>query len=367
MKNKCALNFVAEHIKAFPAYTPSSPLDLLSEELGILEEDLIKLDANENPFGLLPEARAAIVELDCMHQYPDADSIKLRKLLADYHAVPFDSIVVGAGEDELLDLLTRMVITPQDTLLDCTPTFSMYAFNARLAQAEIVIAPRSVDFSLDLEVIEKVVEEKQPKMLILANPNNPTGNLTSKNEIARLLDLPLLVVVDEAYIDFAPDDSSVIDWVSERENLIVLRTFSKFGGLAGLRVGYGVFPTGFAPVMMQVKQPYTTSVPAQAAALATMQHVEKLKANAKTIIGERERLYEALLGIDGIKPYPSSANFLLCKVTGMPSLALRNSLRKKGILIRYYAKGQLNDCLRISIGTREQMDTVIEVLKGIFL
>lgn len=360
-----ALNFVAEHIKAFPAYTPSAPLDLLSEELNIPVDELIKLDANENPFGLLPEAKAAIANLDCMHQYPDADSIKLRKLLAEVHSVPFENIVVGAGEDELLDLLTRMVITPGDTLLDCTPTFSMYTFNGRLTQAKIVTAPRQADFSLDMEAVEKIVAVQQPKMLVLANPNNPTGNLTPKDEIKRLLQLPLLVVVDEAYIDFAPEGSSVLDWVEKYENLIVLRTFSKFGGLAGLRVGYGVFPDGFAPVMMQAKQPYTVSVPAQAAALATMQNVEQLKANAKMIVAERERFFKVLQVMNGIEPYPSDTNFILCKVTKMENVELRNALREQGILIRVYTQGELSDCVRFSVGTRKQMGRVIEALKGI--
>lgn len=360
-----AINFVSEHIKAFPAYTPSTPLDLLSEELGIPVNALIKLDANENPFGLLPEAKAAIANLSVMHQYPDADSTKLRKILAQYHQVHFKNIVVGAGEDELLQLLGNMVLTPGDTLLDCTPTFSMYAFNARLIQANIVTAPRNEDFSLDLELIEKIVAEKKPKMLILANPNNPTGNLSSKEEIARLLDLPLLVVVDEAYIDFAPEGSSVMDWVANYENLIVLRTFSKFGGLAGLRVGYGVFPNGFASLMMQVKQPYTTSVPAQGAALATMQNISQLKANAKRITAERDRFFEVLQEMEGVEPYPSVTNFILCKVTGMSNLELRNALRQQGILIRYYTQGPLKNCVRITIGTREQMDRVIEAMKGI--
>ncbi|MEE4195195.1 MAG: histidinol-phosphate transaminase [Anaerolineae bacterium] len=360
-----ALNFVAKHIKAFPAYTPSTPLDLLSEELGIPVENLVKLDANENPFGLLPEAKTAIVNASFMHQYPDADATKLRRALADYHHVPFENIVVGAGEDELLDLLTRMVITPGDTLLDCTPTFVMYAFNGRLTQARIITASRNADFSLDIPEIERVVAMERPKMLILANPNNPTGNLTAKEDIRRLLELPVLVVVDEAYVDFAPEDSSVIHWVTEFDNLIVLRTFSKFGGLAGLRVGYGVFPDGFAPVMMQVKQPYTTSVPAQAAALATMQVVEQLQANARVIVAERDRFFQALQVMNGIEPYPSEANFILCKVTGMSNIELYNALRRQGILIRVYQQGKLSDCVRISIGTRAQMDQVIEAMKGI--
>lgn len=360
-----ALNFVAGHIKSFPAYTPSAPLDLLSEELGIPVEDLVKLDANENPFGMLPEAKTAIANLDYMHHYPDADSIKLRRLLAEYHDVPFENIVVGAGEDELLDLLTRMVITPGDRLLNCPPTFVMYAFNGRLVQAKIVTAPRKADFSLDLDEIERVAAKQQPKMLILANPNNPTGSLTTKEEIKRLLALPLLVVVDEAYIDFAPEGSSVIDWVAENDNLIVLRTFSKFGGLAGLRVGYGVFPAGFAPVMMQVKQPYTTSVPAQAAALASLQQVGQLKRNAAEIVEERERFFSALQAMEGIQPYPSQTNFILCKVSAVSGFALRDALRQRGILIRYYAKGLLKDWVRFSIGTHDQMTKVIEALKGI--
>ncbi len=360
-----ALHFVAEHIKAFPAYTPSTPLDLLSEELGIPVENLIKLDANENPFGLLPETKAAIVNASYMHQYPDADATKLRRALADYHNVPFENIVVGAGEDELLDLLTRMVITPGDALVDCTPTFVMYAFNARLTQARILPVPRNADFSLDMTAIERVVASERPKMLILANPNNPTGNLTTKEDIQRLLALPVLVVVDEAYIDFAPAGSSVIDWVTEYDNLIVLRTFSKFGGLAGLRVGYGVFPEGFAPVMMQVKQPYTTSVPAQAAALATLQQVAQLQANARLIMAERDRFFQALQDMDGIEPYPSQTNFILCKLTAMPNVALYEALRRQGILIRVYTQGKLKDCVRISIGTPSQMDRVIEAMKGI--
>lgn len=351
-----ALDLVNEHIRAMPPYHPIVPLEVLSEELGLPLEALVKLDANENPYGPLPQVQAALVNLDNVHIYPDPENRRLRRLLAAHHGISQDSIVVGAGEDELLDLIMRVFVAPGDTLLNCPPTFGMYAFDGALYQARVVNVPRSADFSLDINAIEQAVAQEQPKLLFLANPNNPDGGVIDAAMIERLLALPLVLVMDEAYIHFAEGSPSLLARVKERDNLIVLRTFSKWAGLAGLRVGYGVFPSALAPILMKAKQPYTVSVAAEAAACATMEHAAALSQRTEQIIKERGRLEDALRSIDWLRVYPSQSNFVLCRVLDRPARAVKEHLRRQGILIRYFDSPGLQDHIRISVGSGEQTD-----------
>ena len=357
--------FIRQHIREMPPYQPILPFDVLSEELGLPVEALVKLDANENPYGPLPEVKEALASLDTLHIYPDPESRKIRRLLAEYHQIPEENIVVGAGADELIDLILRLVIEPGESLINCPPTFGMYAFDGVLNQAKVITVPRQSDFSIDLEGIERTAVQNQAKLLFLANPNNPDGSIISEEEFEVLAALPLILVIDEAYINFSGQGKSALDKVNSHPNLIVLRTFSKWAGLAGLRIGYGIFPKDFVPVLMKAKQPYNVSVAAEQAAVVTMQNVAKIEQNAAQIIRGRSRLYQALAQLPWLESYPSEANFVLCRVKGISAVEVKQRLREKGILIRYFDKPGLSDHIRISVGTKDQLDTLIAALKGI--
>lgn len=359
-----ANKFIRRHIQKMPAYEPIYPLDVLSDQLGIQVEELIKLDANENPYGALPEVKQALAELDIFHIYPDPESRRIRKLLADHHRISEKNIVLGAGADELIDLLMRIVIEPGDGVLNCPPTFGMYAFDGSLSDATMMDVPRRMDFSVDVRAVEKALEGNHAKMLFLANPNNPDGGVLSEHDFQRLVDLPILLVIDEAYIQFSSPHATYLDEVLRHDNLIVLRTFSKWAGLAGMRIGYGIFPEEFVPIIMRAKQPYNVSAAAVEAAVATMRKLENAEKNIEKIIDQREYLYGALQKIPWLSPYPSQANFILCRVDGYEAKDVKTYLRNQGILIRYFNKPGLSDHIRISIGTYQQNRILLKALKG---
>lgn len=356
---------VRSHILEMPAYEPILPLEVLSRRLGRPVETIVKLDANENPYGLLPAARQALAALDYAHIYPDPGSQDLRAALAGYHRVPVENLLAGAGADELIDLTLRLVVGPGDVVLNCPPTFGMYAFDSDLQAARVVSAPRRADFSLDVDAIERAVAEHRPKLLFIASPNNPDGSLVGRETIERLLALPLLVVLDEAYIEFAPPGSSLLAEVTRRSNLVVLRTFSKWAGLAGLRVGYGAFPSELMPHLWKIKQPYTVSVAASAAAIVSLQHAAELQEIGGRLLAERQRLSAGLQAVSYLQPYPSQANFILCRVTGRDARALRQALAQQGILVRYFNKPGLQDCLRISVGRPEHTAALLKALRSL--
>ena len=351
------------HIRQLATYEPVLPFEVRSQQLGLPPEQILKLDANENPYGPLPEVLDALARLPYPHIYPDPESRDLRAALAAYHNVPPENILAGAGADELIDLIMRIILDPGDCLLNCPPTFGMYAFDGRVNNARVVNIPRQTDFSLDLKALEEAVTRYQPKLLFLASPNNPDGSLLPPSVLDRLLQWPLILVLDEAYVDFAPRGTSRLREVLQRDNLIVLRTFSKWAGLAGLRVGYGVFPGWLIPHLWKIKQPYNVSVAASTAAIVSLQHAEELKARAQRIIAERERLSTALQAIPWLQPYPSWANFILCRVSGKDAAEFQAALARKGILIRYFNKPGLRDHIRISVSRPEKMQRLLEVLQ----
>ena len=358
-------SFIRPHIAAMPAYEPILPFEVLSQELDRPIEQIIKLDANENPYGPVPEVRQALASIEYAHIYPDPQCRRLRQVLANYHGISPENILVGAGADELIDLIMRLVLEPGDGMINCPPTFGMYAFDADLNAAEVITVPRREDFSLDTQALHNAIEQHQPKLFFLANPNNPDGSLIPQKIIKELLNYPMLLVLDEAYVEFAGEDASLLKSVSDYGNLIVLRTFSKWAGLAGLRVGYGVFPISLIEQLWKIKQPYNVSVAAETAAEVSLQNVEKLETNQAKIIAERERLMAALRDIDWLAPYPSQANFILCKVIEHDAGRLKARLEESGILVRYFNKPGLQNCIRISIGKPEHTDALLVALKEV--
>jgi len=358
-------NLIRAHIKDMPAYEPILPFEVLSRQLGRQPEDLVKLDANENPYGLLPAVRQALAELEYPHIYPDPGSQDLRAALAVRHNLPAENLLAGAGADELIDLILRLVIEPGDVILNCPPTFGMYRFDGDLNGGRVVDVYRNSDFSLDVDAIVQVAGAYKPKLLFLASPNNPDGSLIPIPVIERLLELPLLVVLDEAYMEFAPPGSSLIERVPQFNNLVVLRTFSKWAGLAGLRVGYGAFPGSLVEHLWKIKQPYNVSVAASVAAVVSLQHTAELDAVGQRLLAERQRLYALLQSVPYLKPYPTQSNFILCRVEGREASLLKKQLAEAGVLVRYFNKPGLKNCIRISVGKPEHTDRLIEVLRSI--
>jgi len=347
-------------------YTPILPFEVLSEQLGYAPEDIVKLDANENPYGPSPRVREALAAMPYPHIYPDPESRYLRRALAEYIDMPVDYLLAGHGADELIDLVMRLLIEPGDAIVNCPPTFGMYPFDAAVNGARVLSLPRCADFSLDVErIAAAVADDPSAKLLFVTSPNNPDGGLLSNDDVRHLLELPLVVVLDEAYVEFAGLEHSRISWVPERDNLIVLRTFSKWAGLAGLRLGYGAFPLPIIEHLWKIKQPYNISVAAQVAGLASLADLDYLQANVARLLAERERLMAALKQIAYLHPYPSYANFILCRVAGRDAHILRETLAERGILIRYYNSPGLADHVRFSVGTSEQTERLLAELREV--
>jgi histidinol-phosphate aminotransferase len=343
-------------------YTPIYPFEVVAARLGRAPAEIIKLDANENPYGPPPSVREALTNLEYAHIYPDPESRELRQALSRFTAVPFDLLLAGAGADELLDLTMRLFILPGDAILNCPPTFGMYGFDAAIAGGEVVSVPRRTDFSLDLDLIEMAVHQRRPKVIFVTCPNNPDGGWVRDADLERLLALPIVVVLDEAYVEFAGVERSRIGLVPQRDNLIVLRTFSKLAGLAGLRIGYGAFPASLMGHLWKIKQPYNVSVASSVAALAALQEWHWLEQRVERIVAERERLTGLLAAVPYLQTYPSEANFVLCRVVGRDAAELKLALEKGGILIRYFNKPGLRDHVRFTVGKPEQTDALMSAL-----
>jgi histidinol-phosphate aminotransferase len=359
---------IRAHLEALPPYTPIEPFEVLSTRIGREPSQIVKLDANENPYGILPAVRQALAEMDFPHIYPDPESRVLRKSLSQFTGVDEEYLLAGSGADELLDLLMRVFLEPNDCILSFPPTFGMYPFDAELNAARCIEIPRRPDFSLDMPSIRQAVEEFKPKLLFIASPNNPDGSLVEPAILNKLLSFPLLVVLDEAYIEFAGENLgariSRIREVPGRNNLVVLRTFSKWAGLAGLRIGYGAFPKWLMPTLWKSKQPYNVNVAANVAAQAVLANVDELKRLVEKLKQERTRLMSALQEIPYLKPYPTYSNFILCQVIGRNAAELKDKLAQEyGVFIRYFNKPGLRDHIRISVGRPQDTDVLIDALR----
>ena len=352
-------SIIRSHLNDLKPYEPIDPVEVLGERAGIPAEKVIKLDGNENPYGCSHRVQRALADAVSYHIYPDPLNRELRQLLEGYVGLGSEYISVGSGSDELIDNILRISLEPGDKVINCPPTFGMYPFSTTVNAGEIVNIPRKTDYSLDVLAMEAAVDART-KVIFVTSPNNPTGNLTAEEDVFRLLKTGVLVVVDEAYYEFARE--SVVSLVPSYSNLIVLRTFSKWAGLAGLRVGYGVLPPQINDVIYKMKMPYNVTIAAQIAVRETFADMPYIQGTIESIIAERPRLFDKLKEQGSLDPIPSRSNFILCRVLKGNAKQIKQDLEKRGIFIRYFDTPQLQNMIRISVGKPEQTDAVIEAL-----
>lgn len=350
------------HIFTLEAYQPIQPFEVLSERLGLPASQIVKLDANENPYGPVPGVVEALAEYAYYHIYPDPQQTELRARISEYIDVPSSHILSAHGADELLDYLCRLFLQPGDAIINCPPTFGMYGVDAQLEEGRVIDVWRQPDHSVDVDaVIQTFQQNSAVKLLFLTSPNNPSGTWLSDRDLRALLELPLMLVLDEAYIEFA-DHPSRSSWVLQHQNLAVLRTFSKAAGIAGLRLGYGIFPTWLMDALWKFKQPYNVNVAASVAGIASLRHIEELLTVVEKLKAERRRLYSQLKTVPFLRPYPTQSNFVLCDVIGRSGTDLKAALERQGVLVRYYDKPGLHNCIRISVGRPDQTARLLEAL-----
>jgi histidinol-phosphate aminotransferase len=345
------------------SYVPIEPTEVLSQRAELPADKVIKLDGNENPYGCSPKVYQALATYPYYHNYPDPEQRELRKALEGYTGLGRQHIVCGMGSDDLIDLILRLFLKPGDEVINCPPTFGMYPFSTDVCGGRVVDVPRTEDFALDIVGIKKKALTRKAKVIFVASPNNPTGNTTPEKEIVELVGTGKIVVVDEAYAEFG--NVTVANLVPAYPNLIVLRTFSKWAGLAGLRIGYGFFPVEIADYLMKIKQPYNANAAAQAAVLASLADIGYLRLNVMKIVMERQRLFGKLKELGWLRPYPSHGNFILCSLPKEEAKEVWQQLRKEGIFVRYFDTPLLRDCLRISVGRPENTDALVKKLKEV--
>ncbi len=320
----------------------------------------IRLDLNESPYGPSPKAQAAIASFATAHRYPEFDAITLRRALGEYVGVHEDQILVGAGLDDVLATVGLLFIDPGDEVIISEPTFGIYRPMFEQRGGKVVDVPLRADFTLDTDGVLAAITERT-KFVLICDPNNPTGNQFDPADVERVsAEASCMVIIDEAYAEFA--GKSAVPLVARYPNVAVLRTMSKFAGLAGMRVGYGVFAPDLVPYMMQVIPAFGNVAAVSAAAgVASLEDIDHLRNVIHTLVADRDRLSAALSEIPGVEPLPSATNFILVRlpVAGGPVI---DELKRRGIFVRRVA---LQNYLRVTVGTPEQNEIFLAELKSI--
>jgi histidinol-phosphate aminotransferase len=340
-------SFVRKNIRALKPYH-SARQDFLS---GLL------LDANENAFG-------SVFSLDgvSLNRYPDPSQWEMRSLLAAMNSVALENIFVGVGSDEVIDLLVRVFCEPrEDSVVVIEPTYGMYRVAASIQDVEVRSCLLNEKFQIDHDAVRKAVDHST-KLIFCCSPNNPTANLLHAEDIVALIEFGAVVIVDEAYIEFA-QTKSIGTQVLTYPNLVVLRTLSKAWGLAGIRLGYCLADSTVISYLMKVKPPYNINVQTSRTALEGLCQGDEVLRLVASITREREWLAGELARLSCIeKVFPSDANFLLVRSTNAP--ALYQFLAVRNIIIRNRStEPLLQNCLRITVGTRHENEMLIQAIK----
>lgn len=319
----------------------------------------ILLDANENSFG-----SSVRNPLD-LHRYPDPTQDRLREVIAEYRGVEIENLFLGVGSDEPIDLLMRIFCEPgKDSIITTPPTYGMYKVSANINNVDIKEVRLTEQFQLQPEKIREAVDDTT-KLLFLCSPNNPTANDMKRTDLLKLCTtFPGIVVVDEAYIDFSRQES-MAEMVQQYPNLVVLQTFSKAFGLAGIRLGVAISNPEIINYMMRVKAPYNINKLTADTALKAFDNLELLKFNINKIREERQYVAEQLGHSDAVeKVYPSNANFLLFKIRHAKEVY--NNLATLGVIVRYRGnEPHCEDCLRVTIGMPDENVKFLKALKDV--
>lgn len=356
---KSLFDLVPDHIAALRSYVPGKPIEEVERELGITA---IKLASNENPLGPSPRAvDAAMKYLAQSHRYPDAGGTYLREKLAARHNLPLENIVLGAGSTELIQLLCRIYLGPGRLGLTSEGSFLMFELSARAVGSEAVMAPLQ-DYAFDLDALAARLDDRI-RALYIANPNNPTGTLVTAAALDRFLEkLPpdVLVILDEAYCDYVDDPGYTrsLDYVRAGRYLIVLRTFSKVHGLAGLRIGYGLAHPEIISALDIVRSPFNVSGLAQVAALAALDDTEHVRRSVESNRRGRAFLLEELSRL-GLRVVPSVTNFLYLETGGEAREAFE-ALLKLGVIVRPLGFMGMPRGLRVTVGTEVENHCLVE-------
>src|SRR3989440_1134690 len=354
---------VRPELESMTAYLPGESLVAFSTRTGIPIEQIIKLNSNESPYGPVPSAIEALGDCKNYNNYPDSDATILRAALSDYSGLEGSHIVLSHGSNELINLLWHIFLSVGDTIIYCPPTFSLYISITSFCGASVIEVPRTSEFEID---VERVLAALTPstKLIVICSPNNPTGNPIAESDVLALLESGRIVVIDEAYVEFSKRPGGFAHLVPHYRNLVVLRSFSKWAGLAGLRIGYGLFPLWIANYMLQAQCPFEVNVAGHLAAIETLTHLEHVLANVQRITQERERLFEMLKSQSYLTPFPSQGNFILACLDDIDVKIeqVRATVEEHGILLRYFPKPSLQNYLRVTVGLPEHTDLLAQAL-----
>ncbi len=359
---------VEDYIEKLKPYEGGKPIEELQRELGI-EGEIIKLASNENPLGASKKAKEAIKKAtDKVYLYPDGNAYYLKKKMAAKLNIDMNNIIFGNGSDELIELIYRTFATnPDDEILYCYPTFIEYKIIGMGFNKKLIELPLN-NYAYDIELLLDSINDKT-KIIFLNTPNNPTGAAIPKKDINRVIDAVkdknCLVVIDEAYYEYAiaEDDYEELLDLYKENNVIILRTFSKAYGLAGLRIGYGIAQKDIIDYLNRTRPPFNVNILAQEAAMAAIDDDEHIRESVKNNNEGKEFLYAEFekLGIEYIKTY---ANFILFD-TKKDANKIYEALLKKGVIVRSMAGYGYTTSLRVTIGTMDENRIFIEKLKEV--
>lgn len=346
-------------------YVAGKPIEETKRQLGL--KKVIKLASNENPLGPSPKAISAMKKCFCgVNRYPDSQSYYLKKRLAMYFGLDPANFALGNGSDELIDVIIKTLVEPDENIVTSDTTFLEYAIIARILDRKVKKAALRY-FKYDLGAMLKLVDKKT-KLIFIANPNNPTGTYVTKNEVTEFLNaLPesVIVVFDEAYdafidVDDYPDSLS---YLRQKRNVIILKTFSKAYGLAGLRLGYAIADAGLVTYMERVRQPFNVNILAQAAGLAALEDKKFIKKTRRLVLEGKDFLYQSLSGM-GLGFLSSVANFILVD-TGKDGMEVFKSMLKFGVIVRDMKQYGLKNFIRVTIGTRKENERFVRILRKV--
>jgi histidinol-phosphate aminotransferase len=353
---------VPEYILSLKPYVAGKPVEELEREYGIT--NAIKLASNENPLGPSPMALAAIRQTaDNLHRYPNSGSYDLCRHLAARLNIECENIVLGNGSDDLIAMLARVLLQPGDEAILPEPSFLYYEIVIQSSGAMPVGIPLKNGLT-DLDGMLDHISSKT-RLVFVNNPHNPTGSLITKAALDAFVDaLPahIVLVIDEAYIEFVTDEGcpNSLDYLNSDKTVVGLRTFSKAYGLAGLRIGYGLMPSGFGEILQRVRQPFNVNSLAQAAAIAALEDQEFLKKTIQLVHAEMNFFYRALDELN-LRYYRSSANFLLIQL-GKSADQVFEDLLRQGIIVRSMTSYGYPDCIRVNVGLHQENVRLMEAL-----